>query len=88
MAVGVMRELREEGLQIPRDVSVTGFDNIKLAEFCSPSLTTVHIPRDHIGHIIFDNTIGDGRAQRDSGREIVIDPELVVRDSTGLANKS
>lgn len=88
MAVGLMRGLRDEGLQIPRDVSVTGFDNIKLAEFCSPPLTTVHIPRDQIGHIIFDSTIGDGRAQHDSGREIVIDPELVVRDSTGLASKS
>jgi len=88
MAVGVMRELREKGLQVPRDISVTGFDNIKLAEFCSPPLTTVHIPRDHIGHIIFDHTIGDGRDEHDSGREIVIDPELVVRDSTGLASKS
>jgi DNA-binding LacI/PurR family transcriptional regulator len=88
MAVGVMRELREEGLQIPRDVSVTGFDNIKLAEFCSPPLTTVHIPREQIGHIIFENVLGDGRAEHDTGREIVIDPELVVRDSTGIAAKS
>src|SRR5499427_6938312 len=88
MAVGVMRELREEGLQIPRDVSVTGFDNIKLAEFCSPALTTVHIPREQIGHIIYDNVLGDGREEHGSGREIVIDPELVVRDSTGIAAKS
>jgi LacI family transcriptional regulator len=87
MAVGVMRELREEGLQIPRDVSITGFDNIKLAEFCSPPLTTVHIPRDHIGHIIFENIIGDGKNEHGTGREIVIDPELVLRDSTGLAPK-
>jgi LacI family transcriptional regulator, galactose operon repressor len=87
MAVGVMRELREEGLQIPRDVSVTGFDNIKLAEFCSPPLTTVHIPREHIGHIIFDNIVGGGREGRGAGREIVIDPELVLRDSTGPAAK-
>lgn len=85
MAVGVMRELREHGLQVPRDISVTGFDNIKLAEFCSPPLTTVHIPRDHIGHIIFDNTIGDASNGHESGREIVIDPDLVVRDSTGPA---
>ncbi len=88
MAVGVMRELREEGLQIPRDVSVTGFDNIKLAEFCSPPLTTVHIPREQIGHIIFDNVLGDGAAEHNTGREIVIDPELVLRDSTGIATKS
>src|ERR1051325_1945535 len=88
VAASVMRELREEGLQIPRDVSVTGFDNIKLAEFCSPPLTTVHIPREQIGHIIFENVLGDGRAEHDTGREIVIDPELVVRDSTGIAAKS
>ena len=85
MAVGVMRELHEEGLQIPRDLSVTGFDNIKLAEFCSPPLTTVHIPREQIGHIIFDNILGEARDHHDSGREIVIDPDLVVRDSTGPA---
>jgi DNA-binding LacI/PurR family transcriptional regulator len=87
MAVGVMRELREEGLQIPRDVSVTGFDNIKLAEFCSPPLTTVHIPREQIGHIIFENIVGNGDQRRETGREIVIDPELVLRDSTGPAPK-
>jgi DNA-binding LacI/PurR family transcriptional regulator len=88
MAVGVMRELREEGLQIPRDVSVTGFDNIKLAEFCSPPLTTVHIPREQIGHIIFDNVLGNGREDHSGGREILIEPELVVRDSTGIAAKN
>ena len=44
MAVGAMREIRERGLRIPEDISVTGFDNIKLAQFCYPALTTVHIP--------------------------------------------
>ena len=54
MAVGALRELRERGLRVPQDVSVTGFDNVKLSEFCYPALTTVHIPRDRIGHIICD----------------------------------
>jgi len=88
MAVGVMHELREQGLQIPRDVSATGFDNIKLAQFCTPSLTTNHIPREQIGHIIFDHVVGNGRESHDSGRQIVIDPELVLRDSTSPAAKS
>jgi LacI family transcriptional regulator len=52
MAVGALRELRERGLNVPKDISVTGFDNIKLSDFCSPALTTVHIPRDRIGHTI------------------------------------
>jgi len=54
MAVGVLRELREHGLRIPQDVSVTGFDNIKLSEFSFPPLTTVHIPRQQIGHMAFE----------------------------------
>src|SRR3954464_7471800 len=54
MAMGALRELRERGMRVPEDVSVTGFDNVKLSEFCYPALTTVHIPRDRIGHIIFD----------------------------------
>jgi len=88
MAVGVLRELRDRGLQVPRDISVTGFDNIRLAEFCSPPLTTVHIPRDHIGHTIFENIVGDEAGKHSSGREILIDPELVVRESTGVAIKT
>src|ERR1035438_178419 len=45
-AAGALRELRERGLRVPEDISVTGFDNVKLSEFCYPALTTVHIPRE------------------------------------------
>jgi DNA-binding LacI/PurR family transcriptional regulator len=86
MAVGVLRELRDHGLRVPLDVSVTGFDNIKLSEFCHPALTTVHIPRDTIGHIVFENLTPAPDGTRSGGREIVIDPEFVVRDSTGPAS--
>ncbi len=83
-AVGALRELRERGLRVPQDVSVTGFDNVKLSEFCYPALTTVNIPRERIGHIIVDALIPlPGAAATE--HEIVIDPELMVRDSTGAA---
>ncbi len=85
MAVGVLRELREHGLRIPQDVSVTGFDNIKLSEFSAPPLTTVHIPRQRIGHIAFGCLVPDSSSPRFPGRDIMIDPELVVRESTGPA---
>ncbi len=80
-AVGVLRELRESGLRVPEDVSVTGFDNVSLAQFCHPALTTVHIPRDEIGRTICDRLMPREHAPLE--REFVIDPELVVRDSTG-----
>jgi DNA-binding LacI/PurR family transcriptional regulator len=83
MAIGALRELRDNGLRVPDDVSVTGFDNIKWAQFCHPALTTVHIPRDAIGQTICDYLM---KSMNPSGeREVVIDPELVLRDSTGPA---
>lgn len=83
MAVGALRELRECGLRVPQDVSVTGFDNVNLAQFCYPALTSVHIPRDQIGRIICDSLIPGGHAMLQ--HEVWIDPELVLRDSTGPA---
>lgn len=84
MAVGVLRHLREHGVRVPQEISVTGFDNIRLAEFCSPSLTSVHIPRDQIGHIAFERLVSE--ETKSNSRELLIDPELVVRESTGPAS--
>ncbi len=85
MAVGVLREAREKGLRVPQDISVTGFDNIKLSEFSYPPLTTLHIPRDRIGHLAFGMLVPEAANSRLPGREIIIDPDLVVRESTGPA---
>lgn len=85
MAVGVLRELRAQKIKIPEQISVTGFDNIGLSEFSSPPLTTVHIPRELIGRTIFEFLVPDPRRPRTKGREVVISPELVVRESTGPA---
>ncbi len=79
MAIGVLRQLREFGQRVPEDVSVTGFDNITLSEMMTPSLTTVHIPRDMLGRKIFSMLT----EKDDSQREFIIDPELVLRESTG-----
>src|SRR5712692_10556893 len=75
----------DQGARVPEDMSVTGFDNIKLAEFCSPALTTAHIPREQIGQTIFEHLVPDAKKHQHTGREILIDPELVVRESTGPA---
>ena len=84
-ALGVLRELRDQGLRVPQDVSVTGFDNIKLSEFCYPALTTVHIPRDRIGQSVFESLVLEQDKRQAGSKEILIDPEFVVRDSTCVA---
>jgi DNA-binding LacI/PurR family transcriptional regulator len=85
MAVGALRELRERGLRVPRDISVTGFDNVKLSEYCYPALTTVHIPREQVGHMVADALLAKTDKATAAQHEMVIDPEFVLRDSTGAA---
>lgn len=88
MALGVLKELREHGFSVPKDVSVTGFDNISLAEFAYPALTTVNIPREKIGHMAFEALVPQQEDSPIRGREYLIDPELVIRESTGPAPKN
>ena len=88
IAVGAIRELRNRGVSVPGDVSVTGFDNITLAEFCCPSLTTIHIPRAEIGRLVVEALIPDGSGVLLPARQISLDPELVVRESTGAAPRA
>ena len=88
MALGVMKELREHRLEVPRDVSVTGYDNISLSEYASPPLTTVNIPRETIGHLAFSSLVPEHDEAQVYGREYLIDPDLVIRESTGPAPKN
>jgi DNA-binding LacI/PurR family transcriptional regulator len=83
MAFGVSRALREMGLAVPRDVSVVGCDNISLSEFACPPLTTINVPRERIGHLVSEALMPDGEVSGLWGREMVIEPELIIRDSTG-----
>ncbi len=84
MAIGVLRELHEQGLSVPGDVSVTGFDNIRLAEYTTPALTTAHVPRERIGALIFEALVPDQARAQEANREVTIDPALIVRESTGI----
>ncbi len=84
MAVGALTELRRYGLSAPEDVSVAGFDNIEFSEHVYPALTTVSVPRDRIGRLAAWTLI-PREAGYPGSREVVIDPELIVRESTGPA---
>jgi len=85
VAVGVIRELRNQGLAVPQDVSVTGFDDITIAEFCCPSLTTIHIPRTEIGRLVVAGLVPDASGAPPPARRVYLEPELVLRESTGVA---
>ena len=82
-AIGATWAFREAGLRVPQDVSVVGFDDIPGAAFANPGLTTVRQPLLRMGQIAAQTLIDriDGRGSY--APEIAIEPEFVVRESTG-----
>jgi len=84
-AVGVIKGLLKAGFRVPEDISVTGFDKTRLAEYSNPSLTTVDIHRDMLGQMAADALHELSRSANPDGREYQISAELVVGDSSGPA---
>ena len=85
-AIGAIRALNDVGLSVPGDVSVVGFDDIQSAAYTTPSLTTVRQPLMEMGERgaqVLLERIADREKQVPS--EIVMAPELIVRESTGPA---
>lgn len=83
MALGAVAELQRQGIRVPDDVSIAGFDDIPGLEFVQPKLTTVHVPMAELGaagvHRLLHLLDGGGQ-----DAAVHLHPvELVVRDSTG-----
>jgi LacI family transcriptional regulator len=83
-AIGAIRALKEAGLSVPEDVSVVGFDDILTAAYYTPSLTTVRQPLSEMGkrgaQVLLERIAA---REKSFPAEIVMAPELVVRESTG-----
>lgn len=84
-AIGAIRAFQEAGLAVPRDVSVVGFDDIPAAAFHYPSLTTIRQPLRRMGEIAAEILIARIEDQKQAPREVAVQPEIVVRESTALA---
>jgi DNA-binding LacI/PurR family transcriptional regulator len=87
-AIGVIRALKDFGLQVPRDVSVIGFDDIKTAAFNTPRLTTIRQPMSNMGRIAAQCVLNQVHRSEQFRKMITVEPELVVRESTAVVNPS
>jgi len=83
-AIGAIRSLREAGLRVPEDVSVIGFDDVQSAAFQNPALTTIRQPLHAMGLLAAEAIVGKATSPATLGRGevIVVEPELIVREST------
>jgi DNA-binding LacI/PurR family transcriptional regulator len=84
-AIGSIRAFQDAGLRVPEDVSVVGFDDIKIAVYNNPSLTTVRQPLQKMGEIAARTLLNRIEEHEDWVPEIAIEPEFVARNSTSRA---
>lgn len=82
MAAGVYRAAREAGLDIPHDLSVIGFDDSPVAAKVWPPLTTVRLPIREMGAIAARKLLAQAPGAPPEGRDITVQPALIVRQST------
>src|SRR5258706_10042919 len=83
MALGTIRAARRAGMRVPEDISVVGFDDSLLMNYTDPPLTTVRQPIEPMGRIVAELLIAQIRGGSVSHDELLFEPELVVRGSTG-----
>jgi DNA-binding LacI/PurR family transcriptional regulator len=82
MALGAMDALEEEGLRIPEDVAVVGYDDTLLASTVRPRLTTVAQPKYEIGAIAAEMLIKRIASHDIPVRQVVLKPQLIIRDTS------
>lgn len=83
MAIGVIECLSKYGIRVPEDVAVVGFDDIRMAAWYKPLLTTVRQPVYKMGQYAIKLLVEQIIGQRDSYYEKIFIPELIIRQSSG-----
>lgn len=87
VALGAMRAIHEAGLSVPGDISLAGFDDIPFARYLTPGLTTIRIPVIELGKQAGLMLMQLVRRERPAEKRILLDTELIVRESTAQPNR-
>ncbi len=88
IALGAIRALKEANINVPQDISVAGFDNLPFSHLIVPSLTTIKYSRYKLGEISAKWLVESTKNKQLKHRTILVQPELIVRESTTYAKNS
>ena len=88
MAMGAIQSVVKHGLRVPEDISVVGFDDVSMAEYFVPSLTTIRQPMHEIGSEALKAMMESISQPDKSHRRITLDVHLIERDSTTQLKRS
>lgn len=82
LAIGVMKVAKEEGLNIPEDLSIIGFDNTVLSTTTTPMLTTIAQPMKQMGTRVVEMLVEEMKHPKLCKKRLLLTPELIIRQST------
>jgi len=83
MALGAISAAQKRGLTVGKDIAITGFDNIPLAEHSHPPLTTIHQPIYQIGDMVCEKLIGLINGEKGGADQVLLQPSLIIRETCG-----
>ena len=83
MAIGAMKALKKHGIRVPQDCAVVGFDDIDLAAYWDPALTTIRMPKEQIGQLSFNKLLSLIKGEPLLNTIDILPYELVIRESCG-----
>ncbi len=86
MAMGVISAANELDIKVPDDLSIIGYDDIHIAKFMSPSLTTIHQPKYRLGQAAVETLVRRLDDKSNEAQVVQLEPTLVVRNSVKLLN--
>ena len=82
LAIGAMHAAMAQGLKVGQDVAITGYDDVPMAQYLYPSLTTVKQPIQEVGQLVIDLLLKQLRDEFIEEKGLLLEPELVVRQSS------
>jgi LacI family transcriptional regulator len=88
MAIGALRAARERGLRVPADLAVVGMDDIELAAYTDPPLTTVRVAKETMGRLAAERLIGLIEHERGEPGVVSVPGALIVRASCGAKGEA
>jgi DNA-binding LacI/PurR family transcriptional regulator len=83
VALGAMAAIRKRGLRIPDDIALVGFDDVPLARYASPPLTTIHLPALELSRLAGETLVKLIRGSSIKQKQVILDTHLVIRESCG-----
>jgi LacI family transcriptional regulator len=80
--MGTLKSLHENALKVPEDVEVFGYDNLYMSQFMQPRLSTVDIPKSHLGRSAVEELVRHIKDGERPYKNIYLQPRLVYRETT------